>query len=240
VTTDTLTVEAPFFGFPNTGHGGYTGGLLAEHLAGTVQVKFVNPPPLEVPLSLARGEDTLTTSDGASVIAEARKVDLDIEIPEAPTFEVAEASAAANRDLRARPSATCMTCGPERAPGEGLRLFVGPVDGREIVAGAWIPHANFADADGILRTRFIWAALDCPTYWAVLSANGDQGRLVTARLAVRTIGPVPASEPVIVLAWPIAQRGRRLSVAGAAIVTPGGEALAVAEATWINQKGSPS
>jgi len=238
VTTDTVTIEAPFFGLPNTGHGGYTGGLLAERLTGAVQVKFVNPPPLEVPLSLTHGEDTLTMRDGAGVIAEARKVDLDIDIPEAPTFEVAEASTATNRDLRPRPSPTCMTCGPERASGEGLRLFVGPVDGREIVAGAWTPHANFAAADGVLRPRFIWAALDCPTYWAVLSANGNQGRLVTARLAVRMVGPMPAEEPVIVLAWPIAQRGRRLSVAGAAIVTPGGEALAVAEATWINQKGT--
>jgi len=51
---------------------------------------------------------------------------------------------------------------------------------------------------------------------------------------VQTIAPVPTGSPCIVLGWPDQRKGGRLFVSGAAIVTPEGEPLAVAEAVWMS------
>ena len=229
----TITIEAPFFGFPGIGHGGYTAGLISEHLPGPLEVRFANPPPLEVALSLVDRDGALALSDGEMLIADARRVDLDTSIPDPPSLREAELGMTANLNLQCHPSPTCMTCGPARAPGKGLRVLVGPVEGRDVVAGAWVPHGNFASEDGTVLTRFIWAALDCPTHWALRAAYGDQGRVVTARLAARLIAPIPADEPAIVMGWPVAKKGSRFLVGAAAIFSVTGEPLAFSEATWI-------
>jgi hypothetical protein len=230
--TSNVTIEAPFFGFPDVGHGGYTAGIMAERLAGSLEVRFLSPPPLEVPLTLTEHDEALALADGNTLIAEAKCAELDVVVPTPPSFEQAEASMAAYLNLPGRPSPTCMTCGTERAFGEGLRVFIGPVEGTGLAAGVWTPHRNFADEAANVRTRFVWAALDCPTFWGIRWANEDIGRVVTAKLAARVIAPIPADSPSIVVGWPIAHK-KRLFRGGAAVFSASGDLLAVAEATWM-------
>ena len=39
-------------------------------------------------------------------------------------------------------------CGPDRAEGDGLRVFPGPVAGRGLWAAPWTPDPSVAGADG--------------------------------------------------------------------------------------------
>ena len=56
-------------------------------------------------------------------------------------------------------------CGPAR---EGVRVFAGAVAGRQVVASPWTPPAWTADAAGHVLPEFVWAVLDCPTYFGAL------------------------------------------------------------------------
>jgi hypothetical protein len=234
-----VVVDSPYCGMPGVGHGGFTAGLAAERLPGQlVEARFLRPPPSATPMRLRAAQQGLELLDGDNVVLQLHPVTLALEVPEPPTMRQAEYAAMANLEISARPSPTCITCGNERAPGDGLRVFVHPIDAREIVAGAWTPHENFGDASGHLAERFIWAALDCPTFWAIDAAYDVDVPLVTARLAVSILQRVPVDQPLIVMAWPIAERSNRLWVSGAAIVTPEGRPLAVARATWIANRTS--
>ena len=54
---------------------------------------------------------------------------------------------------------TCFVCGPARE--DGLRVYAGPVEGRPgLVASPWTPAED-------VRPELVWAALDCPSGWAV-------------------------------------------------------------------------
>ncbi len=52
------------------------------------------------------------------------------------------------------------------------------------------------------------------------------------RFAVRQTGAVRAGEAHAVAGWRVAQDGRKM-LAGSALFTAGGQAVAVARATWI-------
>lgn len=235
MTSSTITIEAPYYGFEGIGHGGYTAGRLAEHLDGQVEVKFVAPPPMEVPLDIEDRDGVLTLLADEQVIAEARPANLNIDIPTFPSLADARLSTEAYRNIARHPSPMCMTCGPERQFGEGLRVFAGHIPGAPVAAALWEPHPNFADAEGFVKKEFVWAALDCPTYWGIRAATADPGRIVTARLTAHLIHPVSQDERAVVTGWPIAERGRLLR-GGAAIVSAEGEPLAIAEATWIRSE----
>ncbi len=55
----------------------------------------------------------------------------------------------------------CFVCGPDRAPGDGLHVFAGPVEGSELVACPWVPDTSVASTRGSVSSEFLWAALDC-------------------------------------------------------------------------------
>ena len=74
------------------------------------------------------------------------------------------------------PFPTCFACGTDRAEGDGLRIFPGPVadqDGATRVAATWTPHPSVAedfhayvDDHRAPRWPLTWAALDCIGGWA--------------------------------------------------------------------------
>jgi hypothetical protein len=121
-------------------------------------------------------------------------------------------------------------CGPERQPGDGLRIFAGAgKDGR--VACTWRPDPKLADSDGNVRRRFVWAALDCPSGWAYLHAGA--GVAVLGEFAVHIEAPVRAGEEVVVIGWRVGDDGRKHRTASA-LFTADGTALAWAAATWLD------
>ena len=89
------------------------------------------------------------------------------------------------------PYPACFVCGPTRDEGDGLRIFPGPVEGRELYAAPWTPDDSVADDEGIVRPEFVWAALDCPS-GIVTDLFGDVGRILLGRLAAELIEPLEA------------------------------------------------
>ncbi len=59
------------------------------------------------------------------------------------------------------PRLLCLRDGAQ--PGDGLRIFPGPVAGRPVWAAPWTPDASVTDGSGRVRPEVVWAALDCPS-----------------------------------------------------------------------------
>jgi hypothetical protein len=115
-----------------------------------------------------------------------------------------------------------------------LRIFPGPVDGRQLVAAIWLPDASLPQVDGAVAPEIVWAALDCPAIWGyVMHGNaGIEDRAVTGQLATQISGAVLAKVPSLVVGWPIQRQGRYL-LAGAAIFSEAGNLLAESRQTLV-------
>jgi hypothetical protein len=225
-----IVLDPRFRGPAASGNGGYTCGLVAGFLDGIAEVTLRRPPPLGRPLAVAReGENVIVTDDGL-VIAEGTAARLDLDVPPAVPYEQATHASAGYRGFESHAFPTCFVCGPERAPGDGLRIFAGPLDGRAGVAAPWIPANDLADAEGIVRPEFVWAALDCPGAFA--AGFGDREALLLGRLAAEIRAPVRSGERYVVLGWPLGREGRKL-YAGTALFAASGELCGLARATWI-------
>ena len=77
--------------------------------------------------------------DSATLVAEAASAELEIDIPEAPTLAQSEDAAGRYFGLGRHPYPDCFACGDARAPGGGLAILSGPLDGSDIVAAPRIP-----------------------------------------------------------------------------------------------------
>lgn len=229
----TVTVGARFNGPPTSGNGGYVCGLLGTRIGGPAQVTLWVPPPLETPLSLEWEDAVLVLRDGDTVVAEAEATTVDVQPPALVTLADAERAAQGYRGFEHHLFPTCFVCGPDRAPGDGLRLFPGPVEGTTVSATSWTPPADLADAGGRVRPEVVWAALDCPSYFGGVAGHPA----VLGRLAVDLRAPVRQGQPHVVLGWPRGSE-RRKHYAAAAITTADGDVLAVSAATWIEPRGA--
>jgi hypothetical protein len=114
---------------------------------------------------------------------------------------------------------------------DGLRLFCGSVEGREMVACDWQPKPDLLDDNGYVKGEFIWSALDCPSYFAL---NSEIICLLGQMTAVIDRA-VPADKPLIIYTWKRAIDGRK-HYSAAAISTMEGKVLARAEQLWIELK----
>lgn len=226
-----LRIDERFRGPPSSGNGGYSAGLLAKELGGTgCVVTLRKPPPLMRDLRLEYGVDAVSLLCDGELIASAVLAPLEVEIPPAPSLHTAEAAQASYAGFCSHPFPGCFVCGPERGAGDGLRIFPGRLhDHAEQVAASWLPDESLADEHGRVRPEFLWAALDCPGYFAIT----EPGPALLGRLGVNIRGEVRAGEPVIVTAWPLGSEGRKHKV-GTALHDPDGRLIAVGVATWIS------
>ena len=124
-----LTIARRFRGPETSGNGGYTCGLIARFIAGDAEVTLRRPPPLDRPLTVTREGGRVLVHDGPDLIAEAVPSPLDLEVPAAPTPAEAEAAVPRYAGFIRHFFPGCFVCGPERAAGDGLRLFPGRVPG---------------------------------------------------------------------------------------------------------------
>jgi hypothetical protein len=230
--TSIVVIDERFRGPPDSANGGYTCALLARWIDGPAEVTLRAPPPLDTPLTIQRGEQkaSLVRGDGA-LIAEAVPATIAIDVPNAVSMDAARLAASANPWRDRHPYPTCFVCGPRRQPGDGMRIFPGPVQGEPVFAAPWTPEASLADAQGMVRDEFVWAALDCPS-GVVTDRFGDVGRILLGRLAAHLRLPVAAGRPHLVEAWTVAREGRKLNTASA-LYTGDGALCAVARAVWI-------
>jgi hypothetical protein len=239
----TIVVERRFRG-PDmgggTGNGGYFCGLVAVAAGpGTrsVEIRRANGVPLDRPLTVRAAPDGAEVHDEDGLIARATGEEIAVTVPAPPPLEVARRISA--RFLEQLESGEvrhqfpeCFVCGHRRAPRDGLRLFVGPLDtGVGTWVGAWRPAAGFLDEAGRLRPELVWSALDCPGGWAIA------GPANTGTLQVKILGPVDGRQDLIVMGWPMpvasARPGSRRRYAGTAMFDARGGLLARGAAIWV-------
>lgn len=220
-----LIIGARYNGPPGSGNGGYSAGrfAVAAGLGGdAVEVTLRRPPPLEVELQTRAAGEGIDVYAGQELIAEVRPAAVDAaEVVEPVGWEEAVAVSASYPGFTVHPFPTCFVCGPERAEGDGLRLFPGRLpDGRT---------ATPFRVPGEVTAELVWACLDCPGGWAVPL----EGRpYVLGRLAVRLGQPPVAGSQCIVMGAITHQEGRKAYVR-TTLWTTDGTPLATARATWL-------
>jgi hypothetical protein len=171
--------------------------------------------------------------DGADLVADGEPAELLLDVPDGISPDQAAAASEAGREhwCAHHPFPTCFTCGPDRAPGDGLRLFPGELNGGPLYATAWTPDDSVDDSTGHVRPECVWAALDCPTSAPV--ANFDTGpAMVLARLTARLGCPVLVGERHAIVAWPLEIDGRKHHAA-CALFDSTGRLLCASQALWI-------
>jgi hypothetical protein len=223
--------------------GGYVGGRLAGKLAGPAEVRLRGIVPMGRRLEIERPDSNrVVLSEAGTVLAEARRTELEIDAPAPVNLSEAEDASSSYPGFTAHLFPDCFTCGPARQPGDGLRIFPGPVADTELVAAPWTPDASLADPTGSLRPEFVWAALDCPQLWALItSAPADASeRVVTAGMSVRIESTPRAGGRYVIVAWPMHREGRMI-FAGGAVFAEGGELLVAAlqRAVVVHSRGVP-
>jgi hypothetical protein len=232
--SESLSIPSRFNGPLESGNGGYCSGVVAGFLEGPAEVSLRRPVPLDTPLDVVPENDgSVRVLYGDALVVEARSApELQVEVPAPVGPHEARLAAARYRGRSDGLFSRCFVCG--RAREDAFGVFAGAVEGRQLVASPWTPPSWTGDAAGRVLPEFVWAVLDCPTYFA-LYMSGELPISVLARLTARIDAPVAAGEEHVVIAWPIGTEGRKRH-AGSAVLSSDGEALAVARALLIEPR----
>lgn len=221
-----ISISRRFCGPPTSGNGGYTAGVLAQHLGGTAEVTLRQPPPLDRPLRIDTDDSGARLLDGDQLVASATTAVVDVAPPIPIPYDAAVGSSMASPFLNTdtHPFPTCFVCGPSREPGDGLRIFAGRVSPTESFAAPWTP----TEVDELI----VWAALDCPSCAPIYLDTNHPAPFVLGRFAVRIDELPRAGDPHVIMSWQLAREGRKLFSASA-LYSPDGDLCAIARATWI-------
>lgn len=238
--TAELIIPARFNGPVRSGNGGFVAGSLAERVTDaahdTVEVTLRMPPPLDTVLTVTAREDRTVLSNGDAVVAEARVVDVALDAVDEVPPEVAEQAMRRYPGLGNHPFPTCFACGTDRAEGDGLRIFPGPVgDDRGYVASLWTPRPGHAEStdlvDEVQRcgTATTWAALDCIGGWS----EDLEGRpCVLGRMTARVDALPVVGERHVVVGRHLGSEGRK-SFTASTLYDADDRVVATARHTWI-------
>ncbi len=218
-----MIIPPEFNGPPNSAHGGYVCGRLAEQIGGRAEVTLLRPIPLGQDLEVRTTPNGVELADGAAAIARAEETEIDVDVAAAVSAEEAEEASRRFAGFRAHAYPTCYVCGTERS--DGLDIFPGALPDSEMVASTWIP--------GAAEEVFIWAVLDCTSGWAITDFSSPN--ILLGRMAAETYGLPTVGTPHVSMGWPIEVIGRR-RMAASALYTETGELLGVARATWVELK----
>jgi hypothetical protein len=229
--SEEVVIEPRFRGPPESANGGYTCGLVARFVEGPATVTLRSPPPLSRRLRIEPAGDEVLLLDDDTVVAQARAGHVDMRLPDPVSFEEAQLASSRYPWREGHPYPTCFVCGPRREPGDGLRIFPGPVEGRTMYASPWIPERSLANDDGSVGDEFVWGALDWPS-GIVTDLFGEVGLILLGRLTVDIRRPPTAGSRYVVQAWPTDRDGRKLNTASA-LFSDEGELYASARAVWI-------
>ena len=201
-----IIIESRFCGPPGTGNGGYVCGRVAEFINGPAEVTLRRPTPLDTPLTLEWAGNKVRLLDDSGIIADAHPKEVIAKSPYRLTFNEAQEAMLHYTGFREHLYPGCFVCGTNRSDGDGLRIFAGSVPGKECVAAPWIPHHSLSASSGIVKPEFLWAALDCPGYFAV---NRDHHRyMLLGRLEAIIIRQVKVGEKLVIIGWHLGSEGR--------------------------------
>jgi hypothetical protein len=232
MTMPALVVDRRFNGPLDSGNGGYVCGKFAAAVRKDICIRLVAPPPLDVTLTVEPdGESGWTLRHDEAVVATARPMRLDLQVPSPPRYVQAVWASQHYPGFRDHTFPECFVCGPLRRRGDGLRIFPGQLD-TGIVAAPWLPADSLDAEDGKVAPEFLWAALDCPGYFAV---SGGRRPMLLGEMQAHIDRLVHTGEPCTVIGWKVGNDGRK-HYAGTAIFDEDGELCARALATWIEMK----
>jgi hypothetical protein len=230
-----IVIPARHCGPPGAANGGWLAGTLAELVGtGPVTVTLRRPTPVDVAVDVdVDAEGTVRLLHDGTVVAEATRAPTSwIDgLPLPGPVPLDDAVDAESRFLGHTSHAFpgCFVCGTARDPGDGLRLFTGPVaDVTGTVAGVVHLEAVGLPAGEPVPVPWLWAALDCPTAWAHL---GPDEALLLGRITAEVLR-VPQPGPLVAVARATGSDGRK-RFSTSALRDTAGELVAAAEATWF-------
>lgn len=224
-----LVVPARFNGPADSGNGGYSAGLLAARLAGPATVELRAPPPLDTPLRVIATGTGLEALHGDTLVMRAWPCGPALTAPRAPSLEAARRGADRYPAPEDHALPTCFVCGPARDPSDGLCLRTGPLAGMPLVGDVWRPGEDLGDEHGRVRPEVLWAALDCPSCFAIPALDNA---ILLGRISARIDSRPRIGEPVIVAGWHDRSDGRKHHT-GTALYTAEGTLLAQSDTLWI-------
>lgn len=228
-------ISSRFNGPPTSGNGGYSCGVLAAHIEGAARIRLHVPPPLDRPLRITDHEGGVAMFDEDTLVATGAATKLELDVPTAPTYEQALDAMKLYASYADHAFPTCFVCGPGREACDGLEIYPGAVagEGAHILACVWQPREDMQNAQGNVLPEIVWAALDCPGYFAAMEGNLRPALL--GELTGELHRDFAGSKPLIVYSWPLGGEGRKY-YGGTAITTQSGELLASSKSTWIELK----
>lgn len=231
--SDPIRVSRRFTGPDGMGNGGYVAGLVAEAVGGPAKIRLHAPTPLETDLHIEIEDGMVRLVDDGRLLVEGmplgKPLDLD-PIPAPPSADEIDVASGNFPDSDSHMAPNCFVCGVDRDPEDALCIFAGDSPARDVSVAAWVPNEDLAGPDGHVRTRYLWAALDCPSYFAL----GQTDRVaLLAGFAARIERQVAPGEKLTVTGWPLEADGRKLH-AGSVIHDEEGHVVACARALWVD------
>jgi len=229
----TILIAQRFCGPAASSNGGYFAGLVAAAASDTLSVRLLRPPPLETELQVVEmPAGSLEVRHAGQLIGDATPAQVSLQPPSSPDYlEALEASRGYLGFVHHR-FPTCFVCGTQRSRGDGLRIFAGVVQGRDLVAAPWVPDASLDRGDGKVRPEFMSAALDCPGYYAV---TPDDRSMLLAQFTAHLDRLVHVGESCTLIGWRLGASGRKHE-AGTALFDEDGELCGRARALWIEPR----
>ncbi|WP_343344186.1 hypothetical protein WJT74_09660 [Sphingomicrobium sp. XHP0239] len=230
-----LTIEKRFQGPAGMGNGGYVSGRVAEAIGDPARIRLLAPTPLDTPLTIETDGDGARLMQGERVLVEGQRLEapLDLDPPAPPGAADIERARERFPTIAQHMAPDCFVCGPRRDPEEALHLLTGRDPDTQLAADAWVPADDLAAPGGRVATRYLWAALDCPSYFA--TGLVDVPALLAGIEGEVRRHPEPG-ERLTVTGWPLGQDGRKYRSASV-IHDADGDILALARALWIVPKG---
>ena len=225
-----IVIESQFHGPKNSSNGGYACGRVAEFIDGPARVRLHIPPPLDVRFDVHGTDGGVRVVYGDVTVAEAWTTEVDLEVPQAPSWDEAELASKGFVGFKSHRYRTCFVCGVDREPGDGMRVFAGPVAGRDQVACTWTPDARLSDDGTQVKPVFVWGVLDCPGGFSF--PHPEKGTILLGELAVKLIEPVNVGEPHVVIGWELGRDGRKHHT-GTALLSESGSCHGVGRAIWF-------
>ena len=232
-----MIIAERFRGPHGLAHGGYACGAYSQLIDGPAEVTLRLGTPLDTEVEVHESDEGVRVMLGEGVLAVLVPTTLDIEAAAPVSVEQAETAMADFPWYERHPSdGECFACGPKREVGDGLRIFAGPVAGREVVAAPWTPTAADADAGGTALPEMVIATLDCTAFLggSFFDPGGVRSSLL-GRLRSEVYELPQLGQTCVNVGWFIARDGRKLDV-GSALYSSSGDLLALGRATWIELK----
>jgi hypothetical protein len=242
----TVIVPSRFNGPPSSGQGGYSSGVLAAHLDGPAAVSLRRPIPLDEELRVRLENGAAKRDDDSAARASERTVarafdaagELIAEAVPAPplapwdappvSLEAAHRAKKRFSDPADGAFDHCFVCG--RARPDGFGMLLGPVEGTDLFAAPWTPSKWSADSGGTVLPEHVWAALDCPGYFAIHGTDLKLAFLARQQSEVHT--PVRAGVEYVAVGRPLERDGRK-GFAATALLDADGAVLAQSEQLLI-------